>query len=681
VAVVGLALAAPALAVCTGDVVIGEGPAQIVTGIPNRAVGGACLNDLIIDTAAEGANYGSHGEFVADLARLLARLVARREVPFLQAVELVSAGARSDVGKTIRVRVLAFNDFHGNLQSPGTFGVQAGGPGTPIVNKPAGGIDYLAGYVAAQRAASPNHVVVSAGDVIGASPLISALFHDEPTIEAMNVLGLEFNAVGNHEFDEGKDELLRMQRGGCHPTDPNTCQGALVGTPVPFEGARFKFLSANVVDSATGHTVFPAFGVKSFKGHRVAFIGMTLEATPTIVTPSGVAGLEFKDEAETVNALVPRLRREGVKAVVVLVHQGGFQGVNSSPTGQPSNNFINDCKDALLDPTTSPIKDIVSRLDDAVDLVISGHTHTGYSCRLPNKVGRMIPVTQASAFGRVLTAVDMTLDTARGDVVGIAIDNRTVDRTDPTITPDASIQGIVAGYSGLVSPLANAVIGSITADLPNTGDEMPAGDLIADAQFAATQPPQFGGAQVAFMNRGGVRNPGFVYAQSSGGEPPGDVTYGEAFTVQPFGNSLVTMTVTAQQLKDFLEQQFAGCAIPGEPAQTADRIVQVSNGFAFSWSASAAPCDKIKSVTLGGTPVVVNGAVAVPSGTTFRITVNNFMSTGGDGFSVLTRGTDLLGGAQDIDALVAYLAAFKAPNSPYDPGAASLNKPRIVKLP
>jgi 5'-nucleotidase len=681
VGLVGLALASPAWAVCTGNVTIGEGATQIATPVPNKAVGGVCLNDLIVDTFAEGANYGSHGEFVVALTKQAIELVAHRELTVLQGFELLSAGARSDVGKTIDVRILAFNDFHGNLLSPGSFGVQAGGPGTPIVNKASGGVDFLAGYVAAAKAGRPNTVVVSAGDLIGASPLVSALFHDEPTIETMNRLGLEFNAVGNHEFDEGSAELLRMQNGGCHPTDANSCKGAVVGTPVPFEGAKFQYLSANVVESATGHTLFPAFGVKSFKGHPVAFIGMTLAATPTIVTPSGVAGLEFKDEADTVNALVPRLRREGIKAIVVLLHQGGFQGANSSPSGQPSDNFINDCKDALQDPTTSPIKDIVSRLDDAVDIVISGHTHTGYNCRLPNKVGRMIPVTQASAFGRVLTEIDMTLDTAKGDVVDVAIDNRTVDRTSPTITPNATIKAIVNAYNGLVSPIANAVIGSITADLPNSGEEMPAGDLIADAQLAATQPAQFGGAQVAFMNRGGVRNPGFLFSQISGGEQPGDVTYGEAFTVQPFGNSLVTMTVTAQQLRDFLEQQFAGCAIPGEPAQTADRILQVSSGFKFSFSTAAAPCSKIQSVSLGGADVVAGGQLVVAPTSTYRITVNNFMSTGGDGFTVLTHGTNLLGGAQDIDALVAYFSNFRSPNPPYDPTAASLNKPRITSLP
>ena len=481
VAIIVLVLVSPALAAtptCAGKVVIGESENEIVTPVANRSAGGNCFNDQIADTAAEGANYGNHGEFVAHVARLVIHWAATKRINLREAGELLLAAARSAVGRTMQVRVIAFNDFHGNLQSPGTFGVQAGGPGTAIVNQAAGGVDYLAGYVAAQKAGRPNNAVVSAGDMIGASPLISAFFHDEGTIETMNRLGLDFNAVGNHEFDEGKDELLRMQNGGCHPTDTNSCKGAGVGTPVPFEGAKFKFLSANVVITATGQTVFPAYGVKNFKGNRVAFIGMTLQDTPTIVTPSGVAGLEFKDEADTVNALVPRLRKEGVKAIVVLVHQGGFQGVNSSPAGTPANNFINDCKDALQNPTASPIKDIVSRLDDAVDVVISGHSHTGYNCMLPNKSGRLIPVTQASAFGRVLTNIDMTLNTATGEVINVSAKNLTVDRTNNAVLPNSTIAGIVDGYNTLVSPLANQIIGTITARLPNVANlagEMEAG--------------------------------------------------------------------------------------------------------------------------------------------------------------------------------------------------------------
>jgi 5'-nucleotidase len=549
--------------------------------------------------------------------------------------------------------------------------------------------------------------------MIGASPLISAIFHDEPTIETMNRLGMEFNAVGNHEFDEGKDELLRMQNGGCHPTDPNSCQGASVGTPTPFEGAKFNFLAANVVESATGKTVFPAYMVKNFhvgnaresrREHdknnvKVAFIGMTLRATPTIVTPTGVAGLDFKDEAETVNALVPKLRKQGVEAIVVLVHQGGFQGAGYFD--------INGCDGNLVG---SDIASIVGQLDDAVDLVISGHTHGAYNCSantvdvqnvggvvtstprptgLPNKAGRLIPITSASAFGRVLTDIDLSIDTKTGDVTHVAANNVLVDRTNTAITPVAAISDIVNHYNSLVSPVANQVIGSITTDLTNSNGydaacNMPAGDLIADAQLAATAPSGFGDAVIAFMNRGGVRNPGFVYAQQSGTENPGDLTYSEAFTVQPFGNSLVTMTLTAQDIKNVLEQQFAGCR--GQ-SSTATRIMIPSKGFNYTWDGSKACDSRISNVTLTNlstngveTLVDANGAVLNPS-KTYRVTVNNFMSTGGDGFSTFLNGTNLLGGAQDVDALVAYMANFKSPNLPYNPSDPVFGaKPRIKRV-
>jgi 5'-nucleotidase len=551
---------------------------------------------------------------------------------------------------TVNVKLLAINDFHGTLESPGSFS-----------GVPAGGVDALAAHVAQLKAANPNTVVVSAGDLIGASPLISAFFHDEGTIETMNRLGLEFNAVGNHEFDEGRGELQRMQAGGCHPSDPNSCKGLNVGTPVPFEGARFKFLSANVIDTASGKTLFAPYGVKQFGNVRVGFIGLTLKETPTIVTPAGVAGLTFADEVTTVNALVPKLRARGVEAIVVLIHQGGFQG-STAP------NFINDCSAALQNDVASPIRAIVRGLDDAVDLVVSGHTHTGYNCLLPNSVGRNIRVTQASSFGRVLTDINLAIDTVSGDVISSTASNVIVNRG--AVVPNATIAGIVQGYSGLVSPLSNAVVGAIAGAVPNStnGDgEMPAGRLIADAQLAATAAPQFGGAEFALMNAGGVRNPGFVAASY-----PDDVTYGEAFTVQPFGNSLVTITLTSQQIRDVLEQQFVGCL-----GQTVQRIMQVSAGLQYSWQAANACGARIVNATLNGTPLVSNGIVLDPSGI-HRVTINNFMATGGDGFAVFTGGTNALGGAQDLDALIAYLAAFKAPNPPYNPAVVAA---RITKLP
>lgn len=581
------------------------------------------------------------------------------------AATLISCGGNDTPPFT--VKLIAFNDYHGTLESPGTLGASAAVPAAS--RPPVGGADFLAAHVARLKSQNPLNVVVGAGDAIGASPLISALFYDEPAIETLNRIGLEFNSVGNHEFDKGSVELLRLQNGGCKTsagvTDANSCRGAAAGTPVPFEGARFKWLSANVISSATGKPLLPAYGIKSFQGINVAFIGMTLKATPTIVTPTGVAGLEFRDEAQTVNALIPELRAQGIEAIVVLVHEGGFQSGTVAD--------INTCDGALAG---SAIASIVKQLDNAVDLVVSGHTHAAYNCRLPNASGRAIPVTSASSFGRVLSDVDLTINPATRDITGVAVTNRLVVRNDPAITADAGVARIVSGYGTLVSPIANTVIGSIAAELPNSRVDgacnMPAGDLIADAMLAATQPAAFGQATIALMNGGGVRNPGFTYASSAAGEGAGNVTYGEAFTTQPFGNSLVTMSLTAQDLKDVLEEQFAGCR--GQ-STTATRFMLASNGFKYTWDGAKACNARISNVTLRSgasveTIVDAAGVVQNPA-RTYRVTMNNFMADGGDGYSTFLKGTNRLGGAQDIDALVAYLAQYKAPRVPYTLGSSA----------
>lgn len=588
------------------------------------------------------------------------------------AAALALAGCATP-GTPIDVKLIGFNDYHGNLQSPGSFAPNLGLPAAQRV--PVGGAEYIAAHVNRLKAQNPNHAVVGAGDMIGATPLISSLFHDEPSVETLNRIGLEFNAVGNHEFDKGSATLLRLQRGGCRmdggQVDANSCQGAKVGTPVPFEGAKFQWLSANVIVSATGQTLLPAYGVKRFQGVPVAFIGMTLKDTPGIVVPTGVAGLEFRDEAATVNALVPKLRAEGIEAIVVLVHEGGVQ------TGPQQD--INACEGNLAG---SPIARIVGQLDDAVDVVLSGHTHAAYNCRLPNAKGRAIPVSSANAFGRVLSDIDLRIDPGTRDVVAVQVTNRLVGHEIP---PDATLAGIVKGYDALVAPRAAVVIGAIASELPNNASDaacnMPAGALIADAQLAATAAPAFGGAAIALMNRGGVRTPGFTYRQRAG-EGDGNVTYGEAFTTQPFGNSLVTMTLTAQDIKDVLEQQFAGCR--GQ-LPTATRLMIPSAGFKYRWDGAKACDQRVHSVTLtrdGRSETLVDaaGKVLEPA-REYRVTVNSFMASGGDSFSTFLKGQAPLGGALDLDALVDYMARFKAPNPPYAPGqrAEDGGTPRIQR--
>ncbi|MGR8931780.1 MAG: bifunctional metallophosphatase/5'-nucleotidase [Gammaproteobacteria bacterium] len=565
---------------------------------------------------------------------------------------------------TTPVRIVAFNDFHGQLESPGDFKQTPFGSAEDAI--PVGGVDWLAGYIAELKSRHPNTIVVSAGDIIGATPLISALFHDEATIETMNRIGLEFNAVGNHEFDEGKDELRRMQNGGCHPTDQNSCRGAEVGTPVPFEGARFQFLAANVFETQTEKTLFPSFGIKTMDGVRIAFIGMTLKETPSIVRPQGVVGLRFDDEAETANALVSELGKERVNAIVVLIHQGGVMPIDQAAS------TINACEGNL--EAESPIKSIVSRLDDAVDLVVSGHTHQAYVCRLPNRQGRLIPVTSANAQGRVLTDINMTFDKTDGKLLDITAANIVVDRANKAIKPDETAKAIVNNYATIARPLANRVIGHISGNIgrkPDASGESALGDLIADAELQATSGSGAGEAVIAFVNPGATRAD-LRYPSSNAGEGDGNVTYSEAFDVQPFGNSLVTMTLSGHQLHILLEQQFTGCRIAypanaPQSGQPVNRILQVSHGFSYAWQEKDTPCDNVDPTSL-----LLNGIPIAPD-RRYRITVNSFLADGGDQFYVLTQGSDRLGGPQEMDALENYFVTHTL----VKPNAQS----RITRLP
>ncbi len=534
---------------------------------------------------------------------------------------LANEGRGAENSREVNLQILAINDFHGNIAT--TSGAFGG----------VGRADFLAANMRAAEAEADNSIIVSAGDLIGASPLISALFHDEPTIEAMNLIGLEINGVGNHEFDEGAAELLRMQFGGSHP------DGDLDGDG--FLGADFEFLAANVVVDDTGETIFPAYTVKNYQGVKVAFIGMTLEGTPSIVTPSGVAGLTFLDEVETVNALIPKLQQNNIEAIVVLMHQGGF----ASEGGGDGDG---------CGTLSGPLYDIVTGLDDAVDLVIGGHNNQRFACM--DVDGKA--VTMAYHSGRMFTDIDVTLNRVTKDMTVLSIDNK--ENFQDGVTPAADLTALINKYDTLSAPLANAVIGEITTDIlraNNAAGESALGDVIADAQLEATSPVGFGEAVVAFMNPGGIRDD-LIFAEVPGGEAPGEVTFGEAFSVQPFGNSLVTMTLTGAQIHTLLTQQWVG--------QTSPRILQVSDGFTYTWDASEPDGSKVDPST------IKIGGVVVDAGTGYRVTVNSFLADGGDNFSVLPEGTERLGGEVDLDALVTYFGA----NSPVPPGPQN----RITRL-
>ena len=516
----------------------------------------------------------------------------------------------------VDVQVLAFNDFHGNLKPPsGSSGKIVTGPNAATDFVEAGGAEFLATHLKALEAQNPNTVVVAAGDVIGATPLMSALFHDEPTVESMNLLGLDIAAVGNHEFDEGLEELLRMQKGGCHPTD-----GCQDGTP--FAGAAWRYLAANVTREGSDETVLPSYVIKRFGGAKVAFIGLTLEGTPLVTTASGVKGLAFGDEADTINALVPEIKRKGVETIVVLVHEGG------AATG-----LYNECTGI-----SGALFNIVSALDPEVDAVVAGHTNAAHNCNLNGRL-----VTSAASFGRLVTDIDLKIDTLTGEVKTMQANNVIVTRT---VAKDADQTALISRYEALAAPFANRVVATLTGDLtkaPQPSGESLMGLVIADAQLAATK--SSGGAVAAFMNPGGVRAD-LLAAQVSGGELPGQVTYGEAFTVQPFSNNLVTLTVTGAQLKTMLEQQWQ---LVGGVEKA--NVLQPSLGFTYTWDSTKPLGDRVDaaSVRLNGSPV--------QAGASYRITVNAFLADGGDGFAVLKSGTDRVGGAIDVDALTDYLQA------------------------
>ncbi|GAA1143528.1 bifunctional metallophosphatase/5'-nucleotidase [Kribbella jejuensis] len=552
------------------------------------------------------------------------------------AARTTTAEAKKPKPTHSQIDLLAINDFHGNLE-PAT------GSGGNINGIPAGGAAYLATHLKQLRAAAAakgaDSVTVAAGDLIGASPLLSAAFHDEPTVEALNGMGLEAASVGNHEFDEGWHELLRMQSGGCLPDgDGQNNQNSCPDPAHPFPGAKYKYLSANVFFTNTQKTLFAPYTIKTFKdGKKVAFIGMTLENTPNIVTKSGVEGLTFKDEVETANALVPVLHKKGVKSIVVLLHEGGFPADPKAYNSCPG--------------ISGPIVDINAGLDPEIDAIISGHTHQAYNCSLKDSAGNPRLVTSASSFGRIVTDVRLSIDNATGDVdrTNTLAQNEIVTQD---VVQDPKTAALIAKYKALVAPIANKVIGHITTpSVVRTNDdslESPLGNLIADAQLADPSVVSGGKAPVAaFMNPGGIR----ADLASNNGE----VTFGQAFTVQPFNNFLVSMDMTGTQIKALLEQQFSGL---NGPEAAKYKVLQVA-GITYTWNPAAAAGSKIVagSIKIAGQPLV--------DGTSYRIVTNNFLSDGGDGFAAFTTATNKVFGGLDIDAFANYLTA----HDPYTPVA------------
>ncbi len=538
-----------------------------------------------------------------------------------------------------QVRLLTLNDLHGQLV-----------PGKRIGGRAVGSAGVLGAWLESARAGAPGRtLLVHAGDLVGASPPASALLQDEPTVSFVNLFagpacrlaapaGAAATApsfpapvadvdprfapwldpacdvvgtVGNHEFDEGKDELLRLLGGGNHPRGPFL--------ESPWLGARYPTLAANVIDRATGRPLLPPFVVKRIAGVRVGLIGVVTREVPTLVTPAGVAGLEFQDEAEAVNRYVPVLQRQGVKAIVVLVHQGGDQPPYPGPT-----------RDGVT--VEGEIVDLVARLDPEVDVVVAGHTHAFLNAWLPT-AGKRALVVEAFSAGTAFGWVDLEVDRASGDVTSAraAVQTTWADE-GPGKVPDPAAARLQAAAEAKVAPLVNRVVATAAAAFTRSADaagESRLGDLVADAQRAAVP-----GAQVAFTNPGGLR----------ADLPAGTLTWGTLFSAQPFGNALVAMTLTGDQLAALLEEQWAG----DEP-----RLLQVS-GLSYARSASAPAGSKVSDVRVGGAPLDRAGR--------YRVVVNGFLASGGDGFRSLAAGTDrVTAGDDDLDALVAYLGGLPQP--------------------
>ena len=540
----------------------------------------------------------------------------------------------------VPLRILGINDFHGHLE-PGNnvlfLADPSGGPGAKELRVAAGGAPALAGLLRSLRAGAPYTLTVAGGDLIGGSPLVSTLFRHETTIEILNDIGLDVSAVGNHEFDAGHRELQRIIKGGCAATRPTdisaSCGHAKYG------GTKFTYLGANVLD-AKGKPVVAPYTVRHFDGIPVGIIGAVTRTTPQMVVPSGIRGLRFIDEAEAVNRAADALRAKGVRAMVALFHEGIELGTQSNR---------GDWNDTTCPNAHGPLLDIAKRLAPEIRVIFSGHTHQGYRCEIG---GRLL--IQGTSYGRGVSVVDVELDRSTRAMlppvrsINLPVFNENSDAKvrDKLVAatpapfaepmrqarPDANVAKKVERFATLVAPKANRPVGRITAAITRSFDsDSAAGRLIADAQLAATKA---NGAVAAFMNPGGVR------ANFECPTGPCTVTFGQAFTMQPFGNHLVVMSLTGAQLKEMLESQQRGTA--GEP-----RFLQPSEGFAYTWTDTAPPGSRVSGMRLGGQPVESQRA--------YRVTVNSFLAEGGDGFAAIKDGKEQVGGGQDIDALLAYL--------------------------
>lgn len=521
------------------------------------------------------------------------------------------------------MQLLAFNDFHGYLEPPGPLALpDPAGTGSTL-SVPAGGAAWLAGMIDALRAENGASLLVTAGDMIGASPMISALFADEPTIEALNLMGLAYAAVGNHEFDEGPEELRRMQDGGCAElADKRSCVDG------DFVGARFRYLAANVFEEGAEDSFFPPYAIETVplaggRSLRIAFIGLVLEGTPELVSPEAVAGLRFAEEAATANALVPELEAQGVDLIVALLHEGG-------ETGAKGGDSCPELRGAIVP--------IVDKLDPAVGIVISGHTHQRYICE---REGRLL--TSAGSYGRLLTRIRLQLDPSSGRVLSRRAENLpVVNDTAPVPSPyrsapaDVQVGALVARYRELAAPIVNREVGRVSGDLTRATDaagQSTLGAFIADAFLAAMAGHD---SDFALIGAGAIRDDLPVAST-------GSVRFGALKQVLPFGDRVVLLELTGAQLRALLSRQWR--------SDGSRHLLQVSRGLEYAWRATAGSEEAlvVDSIRVGGEPLRETAR--------YRMATSSFLAGGGDGFSVLETLPRVAQGGGDIEAVTAYLQA------------------------
>jgi 2',3'-cyclic-nucleotide 2'-phosphodiesterase / 3'-nucleotidase / 5'-nucleotidase len=498
-----------------------------------------------------------------------------------------------ELDQNVHIQLLGINDYHGQLDTWRSIKDKDGN----VVDY-SGGIEYLAAYLKEREATNPaNTLMLAAGDQVGASAPVSALLQDEPTIRFMNEIGFDAATIGNHEFDEGVPEMLRLINGGEHP--------ATVEKYGKFEGADFPYVAANVEYKDTGKLVLDPYTIKEVDGVKVGIIGVVTTETPNIVIPKAVKDVVFTDEVTAINKYTKELQAKGVKSIVVLAHNPGSSKTDGTEAA-------------------GEVVDFAKKVDPEVDVIYGAHDHKYLRATVNG-----ITVVQSWSYGTAFSDIDLYIDPTTGDVIKDKTKADVVDTLHSKIEADAKIKTELDEYKEAVAPIVNEVIGVAGMELtrtPNESGEQILGNIIADAMRAEMK------TDMAFMNPGGIRND----------LNKGEITWGELFGVQPFGNDLVKMTVTGEIIRELLNQQWA------DPTRA--KMLQIS-GLHYTYDDTLEPGKRILDIYLE------NGKKIDPTGD-YTITVNNFMAGGGDGYQALLKGKDSVIGPTDLQGLINYVKNF-----------------------